>query len=486
MKYYLLFFSLFFLIYCAICEDVPDIIGEESPVSEVAVTTEVAPCTGCETILNSDNIDLEILVKENLDQDYKFLRIIRATKLVEDKVVYKVQLEANSRTCNPATDKCTVECNLEFVKSVPYDTKPALSSQICVNYVREDVNVANTLKERANASDILDFLESLDDQTLTETEIQFHLDLEKFKDFVKEHKKIYKTEEEMKKRFRIFKANLMKIKFFQENDQGTAEYGPNEFSDLTATEFKERYLGLKVDLRAKDAKPMKKAEIPKDVQLPVSFDWRDHGAVTPVKNQGSCGSCWAFATTGNIEGVNAIKTGNLVSLSEQELLDCDTIDSACNGGLPSNAYEAIESIGGLESESDYPYDAAHEKCKFNSSEVKVSISGAVNITTNETEMAMWLVKHGPIAIGINANAMQFYRGGVSHPWKFLCNPGSLDHGVLIVGFGVHRTRFTHKEKPYWIIKNSWGKRWGEKGYYRVYRGDGCCGVNQMASSALIN
>ncbi|RZF36818.1 hypothetical protein LSTR_LSTR015106, partial [Laodelphax striatellus] len=134
------------------------------PVSEVPVTTEIAPCTGCETILKSDNIDLEKLVKENLDRDYEFLRIIRAVKQVEDKIVYKVQLEANSRNCNPATDKCNVECNLEFVKSVPFETKPALSSQICVNYVREDVNVANTLKDKASPSEILDFLESLDDQ----------------------------------------------------------------------------------------------------------------------------------------------------------------------------------------------------------------------------------------------------------------------------------------------------------------------------------
>ena len=126
-----------------------------------------------------------------------------------------------------------------------------------------------------------------------------------------------------------------------------------------------------------------------------------------------------------------------------------------------------------------------EKCHFDKAKVEVEVMGGVKISTNETQMAQWLLKNGPISIGINANAMQFYMGGVSHPWKFLCSASGIDHGVLIVGFGIHHYPLFKKDMPFWIVKNSWGPGWGEQGYYRVYRGDGTCGLNQMATSATI-
>ncbi|XP_052123154.1 uncharacterized protein LOC113207913 isoform X1 [Frankliniella occidentalis] len=305
-----------------------------------------------------------------------------------------------------------------------------------------------------------------------------------FRDFIHSFNKTYSSDAELQKRFHIFRANLKIIDRLQKGEQGTAQYGPTIFADLSPKEFKDTYLGLRKDLHQENGIPMRMASIP-NIKLPTSFDWRDHDAVTPVKNQGACGSCWAFAVAGNIEGQNAIKHGKLVSLSEQELVDCDTLDDGCKGGLPENAYQALEKLGGIETESDYPYEGDDEQCHFNRSEAVVQVKSSVNITTNESDMAKWLVKNGPIAIGINANAMQFYVGGVSHPFKFLCSPGNLDHGVLIVGYGVHTTSIRHKVLPYWLIKNSWGTFWGEKGYYRVYRGDGTCGVNQMASSAVI-
>ncbi|KAJ8724128.1 hypothetical protein PYW07_008108 [Mythimna separata] len=289
---------------------------------------------------------------------------------------------------------------------------------------------------------------------------------------------------QMHKRFEIFKNNIKKIHELNVHEKGTAVYGVTRFTDLTYEEFSSTYMGLKKNLTNENQVPMKQADIP-NIKVPESFDWRDYDAVTEVKDQGSCGSCWAFSVTGNIEGQWKMQSGQLVSLSEQELVDCDKLDNGCNGGLPDNAYRAIEQMGGLELESDYPYEGTDDKCVFNKTLAKVKISSAVNITSNETGMAQWLVHNGPISIGINANAMQFYMGGISHPWRMLCHPTFIDHGVLIVGYGVKDYPLFHKKLPYWIIKNSWGKSWGEQGYYRVYRGDGTCGLNTMASSAVI-
>ncbi|CAK9813258.1 Putative cysteine proteinase CG12163 [Anthophora quadrimaculata] len=305
-----------------------------------------------------------------------------------------------------------------------------------------------------------------------------------FEDFTTKFNKTYSSAKEKQDRLEIFRQNLKIIDELQSLEQGTAEYGVTMFADLTRKEFQARYLGLRPDLKQENEISLPEAKIP-DIPLPPKFDWRDHNAVTPVKDQKQCGSCWAFSVTGNVEGQYAIKHGKLLSLSEQELVDCDSLDEGCNGGLMDNAYKAIEQLGGLELETDYPYDAKNEKCHFRQKKAKVQIAAAVNITSNETKMAQWLVKNGPISIGINANAMQFYIGGVSHPLKFLCNPETIDHGVLIVGYGVSKYPLFHRKLPYWIIKNSWGPRWGERGYYRIYRGDGTCGLNTMASSAIV-
>jgi len=307
-----------------------------------------------------------------------------------------------------------------------------------------------------------------------------------FKSFVKKHGKDYSNKNEYKRRYKIFKQNMKMVQFLRETERGTGEYGETEFADMTQEEFKAHKLGLK-EIKTeglKDLPDWPEAQIP-DVKLPKEFDWRKLGAVTEVKNQGMCGSCWAFSVTGNVEGQWKIRRGKLLSLSEQELVDCDKYDNGCNGGLPTNAYEAIIELGGLELEKDYEYEGDDEKCHFNKSMVRAVVTGGVTMPTNETQMAQWLLKNGPISIGINANAMQFYYGGVSHPWKFLCNPKSLDHGVLIVGFGIHHYPLFRKDLPFWIVKNSWGSGWGEQGYYRVYRGDGTCGVNLMGSSATI-
>ncbi|XP_059610140.1 putative cysteine proteinase CG12163 [Phlebotomus argentipes] len=306
---------------------------------------------------------------------------------------------------------------------------------------------------------------------------------ELFHKFQLKFSRAYHSSMEKSLRFRIFQDNLVKIQQLNEREMGTAKYGVTEFADLTPTEYRMR-TGLWRRSLDENHIPNPIAEIP-NIKLPKSFDWRDKNVVSEVKNQGNCGSCWAFSVTGNIEGLHAIKTGVLEEYSEQELLDCDTVDGACAGGLPDNAYKAIEQLGGLELESEYPYRARKGECVFNKTMSHVQVSGAVDLPKNETAMQLWLLQNGPISIGINANAMQFYRGGVSHPWRPLCRHGSIDHGVLIVGYGVAEYPLFNKTLPYWIVKNSWGPKWGEQGYYRVFRGDNTCGINSMASSAVL-
>uniref|UniRef100_A0A1A9WFU4 Cysteine proteinase CG12163 n=1 Tax=Glossina brevipalpis TaxID=37001 RepID=A0A1A9WFU4_9MUSC len=284
-----------------------------------------------------------------------------------------------------------------------------------------------------------------------------------FAKFQIKFKRNYHTTMEKQMRFRIFKQNLQLIEELNRNEQGSAKYGITEFADMTSPEYKQRTGLWQRDPQKAASNP--KADIP-NIDLPKEFDWREKGVIS--------------------SGLHAVKTGVLEEYSEQELLDCDTSDSACNGGLPDNAFEAIEKIGGLELESEYPYHARKEQCHFNGTKTHVKVKGHVDLPKNETAMAQWLITNGPISIGINANAMQFYRGGVSHPWHILCSKKNLDHGVLIVGYGVSDYPMFKKTLPYWIIKNSWGKKWGEQGFYRVYRGDNSCGVSEMASSAVLD
>jgi cathepsin F len=302
---------------------------------------------------------------------------------------------------------------------------------------------------------------------------------DKFNEFINKFEKNYESEEERLRRFDIFRANLADIEKLQDVEAGTATYSHlSPFADLTSEEFSTR-LGLKPELDQLAMKP-EAVEPLGTSDLPDSFDWRDKGAVNPVKNQLQCGSCWAFATVANIEGAGFVANEKLLLLSEQELVDCDTKtgDEGCQGGLPANAYtDMIQNKIGLETESAYPYTARGGTCKASQSLEKAFIGGFVKISTDEDQIAAALMKYGPLSIGINAGPMQFYTGGVAHPWKLFCNPAKLDHGVAIVGFGVD------SGKKYWIIRNSWGATWGEKGYYRIVRGTGACGLNTMVASA---
>ncbi|CAI0435936.1 unnamed protein product [Linum tenue] len=306
-----------------------------------------------------------------------------------------------------------------------------------------------------------------------------------FASFKSKFGKSYATQEEHDYRFTVFKANLRRAKRHQAMDPD-AVHGVTKFMDLTPKEFRRQYLGMRKSKNNMLRLPAdaNKAPILPTSDLPDDFDWRDHGAVGKVKDQGGCGSCWAFSTAGALEGAHFLATGELVSLSEQQLVDCDhecdpseygACDAGCNGGLMTSAYEYTLKAGGLEREEAYPYTGTDGTCKFDKSKVVASVSNFSVITSDEDQIAANLVKHGPLSIGINAIFMQTYVGGVSCP--YLC-PKSQDHGVLLVGYGAAGfAPIRLKNKPYWIIKNSWGESWGEEGYYKI-----CRGTDTMVSS----
>ncbi|XP_062087134.1 probable cysteine protease RD19D [Humulus lupulus] len=316
----------------------------------------------------------------------------------------------------------------------------------------------------------------------------------KFKMFMEKYGKTYGSREEYLHRLGIFARNMVRAAEHQALDP-TAVHGVTPFSDLSAEEFERSFAGLRGGPGFGNGFPetTTTAAPPLEVgDLPESFDWREKGAVTEVKMQGSCGSCWAFSTTGAVEGANFIATGKLLNLSEQQLVDCDhtcdpsekdACDDGCGGGLMTNAYKYVIEAGGLEEETSYPYTGKKGQCKFEADKVAVKVVNFTIIPIDENQIAANLVHQGPLAVGLNAVFMQTYIGGVSCP--LICGKRWVNHGVLMVGYGskgysILRFRY----KPYWIIKNSWGKRWGENGYYKICRGHAMCGINTMVSAVL--
>lgn len=332
----------------------------------------------------------------------------------------------------------------------------------------------------------LSTLSKLASETLVSS---FHNTEAAFVEFLKLHGRNY-TGAQFLYRLRVFESNLLMAVENQLNDP-TAVHGITRFFDLTEEEFAQHYLGLKTPKGFTDH-PI--APLLPTNDLPVEFDWRTKGAVTPIKNQGSCGSCYAFSAVGAIEGAHFLKTGKLVSLSEQQVVDCDhqcdpsyydVCDSGCMGGLMNNVINYVMEAGGLQTEADYPYKGVDGTCNFDSknSKVAASVSSYQVVDKDELQIAANLVKYGPLAVAINAAWMQTYVRGVSCP--IVCNKRALNHGVLLVGYGASDYSPARlKQKPYWIIKNSWGPTWGEAGYYEVCSGRSTCGMNSMVSSVV--
>lgn len=301
------------------------------------------------------------------------------------------------------------------------------------------------------------------------------------------HHTIARSFEEKANRFNVFKHNVRHI---HETNKKEKPYKLklNKFGDMTTEEFRRSYAGSNIKhhrMLKGERRATGKFMYANVNALPTSVDWRKNGAVTPVKNQGQCGSCWAFSTVVAVEGINQIRTNELTSLSEQELVDCDTNENqGCSGGLMDLAFEFIKEKGGLTSEIVYPYQASDETCDKNKENAPVvSIDGHEDVPENSEDDLMKAVAHQPVSVAIDAGSsdFQFYSEGV-----FTGRCGTeLNHGVAAVGYGT-----TIDRTKYWIVKNSWGEEWGEKGYIRMQRGirhkEGLCGIAMEASYPVKN
>jgi len=302
---------------------------------------------------------------------------------------------------------------------------------------------------------------------------------EMFREFKLKFAKKYGSDAEEMKRFSYFVRNMQSAAHMMQLEGATAQYGHlSPMADMSEEEFTTlNNLPVTPQLIAEHASKAVSVQLRDDA--PTNFDWRDKGAVTPVKNQGQCGSCWAFSTIANIEGQMFNTNGKLISLSEQEIVDCSDSDHGCQGGLPSRAYDdLIKSSSGIELENVYPaYSATNGNCRAEKSKEVVFLECWMPISQDEDQIAAALVKYGPLSIALNAGPMQMYMGGISDPW--FCSPSGIDHAVTLTGYGEE------DGKQFWSIKNSWGDGWGEKGYYRLIRGKGKCGMNRVVTSATV-
>lgn len=302
-----------------------------------------------------------------------------------------------------------------------------------------------------------------------------------FDAWAEKHGKTYDSPRERAERRAIFFDNADFVeRHNDEHERGLHSHWVelNHLADVSSAEFS-RMLGFRADdARVREGPDPATWEYA-DVDPPEEKDWVAEGAVTPVKNQGQCGSCWAFSSTGAVEGIVAIRSGELIPLSEEELVSCSHDgNNGCNGGLMDNAFKWIVRNRGIDSEDDWPYDAEAGKCGFFARRRRAAqIDGFADVPPEDESALEKAVAMQPVSVAIEADhrSFQLYAGGVFASKD--CGT-QLDHGVLVVGYGFDATAKTHKH--FWKIKNSWGPRWGEEGFIRIAKGgmgkSGQCGV----------
>ena len=301
-----------------------------------------------------------------------------------------------------------------------------------------------------------------------------------FTNFQERFSKKYLNIEELETRFQIFRTNLRSIITHNLDHRQNFTMGINQFTDLTPQEFKDQYVsGLKIDVTSSGCKTF----LSSAPGVPASIDWRTKGAVTSVKDQGQCGSCWSFSATGAVEGAVAILTSKLIDLSEQELVDCAGLkygSMGCNGGQMDGAFKFIIENGQC-SLSSYPYTSGVSKTGGTCQKCSAvaHISSCSDVKANDQVSLKGAVAQQPVAIAIEADTRYFqsYSSGILTSTS--CGT-QLDHGVLIVGYGED------SGQKYWLVKNSWSNTWGDNGYVKIARSDstndaGICGIAMQPS-----
>jgi len=304
---------------------------------------------------------------------------------------------------------------------------------------------------------------------------------QQFLQFQHQYNKIYHSKNEFDTRFQNFQANLKRAEEFQKSNPN-AKFGVTKFMDLTPEEFTRAYKipNLK-DIPAPEAPTSTNSKSGEPVVNckpdPTTFDWGSCGVITPVRNQGQCGSCWAFSATESIESYCILAGGTSEWYSVEQIVDCDTggEDQGCNGGWPSGAYQYIKSAGGIETETEYPYTAGEgesAKCQFNSDDAVCTVTGWQSIKNEDglyTQASS--SKGGPVSVCVDASSWQFYQGGV------LTTCGTnVDHCVQLTGYHGYGST-----GAYWVVRNSWGADWGQSGYIWIQIGQDLCMIGDYAT-----